>query len=111
MIEYEWSIEERTVYDDGEFDIEDHDFADSLSQYADWRLAEVDCKKYVLTLIRKYWQKDGRNWEMEEAEAYRNECGMLVLPDKMKDVDGRETRKVPMRFHGELSRRQGFLSC
>lgn len=106
MIEYEWTIEERTVYDDGAFDIENHDFADRLEQYAPPQWAEIDGRNFVLTLIRRDWDRDGMSFEYEEAETFKTETGLWALPAKFKDIDGNETRDIPKRFHAELAKRQ-----
>ncbi len=46
---YEWDIESRTVYEDGSFDINDHNFSDTLEWYCKGNyLAEVDGKHFVL---------------------------------------------------------------
>lgn len=106
MTEYEWTIEERTIYEDGTFDIENHDFADRLEQYPPNQWAEIDGQNFALTLIRRDWQRDGRNYEYEEAEAILGEDGLWILPRKFADLDGNKTRNIPKRFHVELAMRQ-----
>lgn len=106
MVEYEWTTEERMNYEDGTFDIENHDFADRLDQYPENQWIEIDGKVYVLTLIRKDWYRDGGGYEHEEAETTRDTSGQWTLPVKFKDIDGNETRDIPKRFHAELAKRQ-----
>lgn len=99
---YEWTIEERTIYEDGTFDIENHDFADRLEQYPPNQWAEIDGQNFALTLIRRsFWP-----YRHEEAEAILGEDGFWVLPRKFADLDGNKTRNIPKRFHVELAKRQ-----
>jgi len=110
MIQYEWSIEERTNYDDGSYDVEIHDFADRLDQYGGSQWDEIDGKTYVLILHRRDWKSDYSNWTGEEAEAARGDDGLWHLPEKFGDIDGCKTVKVPKRFHAELAKRQSANS-
>lgn len=106
MIQYEWSIEERTHYEDGSFDCENHDFAKSLDLYGPGQWSEIDGNGFALVLIRRDWESDYSDWTGSEAEAYRGDDGLWRLPDTFADLDGCETVKVPKRFHAELAKRQ-----
>lgn len=112
MIEYEWTIEERFHYIDEEgvpfFDIENHDFSDRLDQYGQYQWDEIDGHNFALVLIRRDWKSDYSNWSGEEAEAYR-ENGVWKLPERFTDINGKETVKVPKKFHFELANRQKRL--
>lgn len=112
MIEYEWTIEQRSNYIDEEgipcFDIEDHDFADRLEQYGPYQWGDIDGNNFALVLIRRDWKSDYSNWSGEEAEAYL-ENGVWKLPEMFADINGIETVKVPKRFHAELAKRQKGL--
>ena len=98
-IVYEWDIESRTVYEDGEFDIVDHNFSDTLEWYNKQNyLAEVDGKHFVLILSRKVYDdytedlKDTTSAEVEVAG------GMFLLPDCFEDG-----QKVPLKYKQELA--------
>jgi hypothetical protein len=94
---YEWDIESRTVYEDGSFDINDHNFSDTLEWYCKGNyLAEVDGKHFVLVLIRKvYDDYTGGLLETSYAEANRA-GGMFILPDYFDDG-----QKVPLKYKQE----------
>lgn len=113
MLEYEWTIQEQEVYIDEDgvecYDILNHDFSDRLDQYGPYQWEEINGKDFALTLIRRDWKSDYSNWSGEEAEAYLNDSGMWVLPDKFSNINGNETVKVPQKFHKELARRQKKL--
>lgn len=98
MVAYEWDIETRTVYEDGAFDVDDHNFSDDLSWYGDM-LNEVDGKRFVLVLYRKVYD----NYSQGLLDTFYAEVekvdGVFVLP---KQFDS--GHNVPQVYHKEIRR-------
>lgn len=93
-VAYEWDVERVETYEDGENDIHDHFHQ---STYADC----VKQAKEPLDL-GEHWDivlvcddDSGRSW------AY---LANGALPEYFEDAGGSKTRKVPQRFHDEVSR-------
>lgn len=103
MIAYEWGIEERTNYEeDGKqcFDIENHDFSDTLEGFGPIAIRGVDNLNYVLVLHRRDWDDHG-DWTYEEAELTLKN-GQFIMPEYLRDIDGDDCRKIPQKFRKEL---------
>lgn len=99
-IAYEWDIESRTIHEDGSFEIADHNFSDTLEWYSRGNyLAEVDCKNFVLVLIRKVYD-DYTEGLLETSYAQVNRAGgMFILPDYFDDG-----QKVPLKYKQEFAK-------
>lgn len=105
MIQYEWDIEERINYEeDGKqcFDIEDHNFSDTLEGFGPVAVRCIDNLNYVLVLHRKDYNNHG-NWVGEEVELTLKN-GQFTMPEFFQDIDGDDSHKIPQRFHKELKK-------
>lgn len=103
MIVYEWDIEERSNYEeDGKqcFDIENHNFSDTLEGFGSVNIGDIDNLNYVLVLHRRDCDSYG-DWTGEEAELTLKD-GQFIMPEYFLDIDGDESHKIPQIFRKEL---------
>lgn len=98
--QYEWDVEEVLfAYEDGEEsnDVIEHWFQKSFA----------DCLKHIKTKVpgeRCRWDicivmddQDARSWAYVDMHT-------MQLPTHFEDASGGRTRKVPKRFHSEISK-------
>lgn len=96
---YEWDVETQLEYPDGENDVIDHHhfecFSDALS-YSKTAPEPHDEGKteHMLVLVRD--DNEGRSW------AYLDDDG--TLPEFFMNADGKNTTRVPKRFHEQVAR-------
>jgi hypothetical protein len=93
MISYEWDCE--TVDRDSQ-DILDHNYGDSLGEVRQYVDNDDAQNKYDIVLVRR----DENSRYIDSSYAYMREDG--TLPEYFTDADGRQTAKVPARFHKEV---------
>lgn len=94
MVAYEWDVELVRYYDDGENDVIDHDFCDSFKDAMDIASFAAP-KNHVreIVLVRRDDEKTA--WAYLDGDN---------LPEWFEDADGRNYKRVPIRFLIEVAK-------
>lgn len=92
MITYEWDCE--TVDRDSQ-DVLEHNYGDSLADVQQYVDNDDPQNKYDIVLVRQ----DDNSRYIDSSYAYMREDG--TLPEYFTAAGGRQTAKVPARFHKE----------
>jgi hypothetical protein len=96
---YEWDVEEVTTLENDNHskgDIQEHYFQTSAADCVDHCKQQPSngCHWEICIVLDTH---DSRSWAYVDMDA-------MTLPEWFEDAAGRNTRKVPKRFHDELSK-------